>query len=122
MKLTIFLLLVFLLMGISSEPLWQEKKVANRESVHDFGLKENDPLDFPIPDLIETPDKSLDPKPNDLNAKKLKATLGSKFDANFMRISFPQSQKGQRGRELVDFSFKRNKETYVFQWGTFLLP
>jgi hypothetical protein len=60
-------------------------------SPQDYGLRPGNPLDeLPPPDLIESPNKMLDPKPHDLNATALKAMLGRNFDSLFMSIARPR--------------------------------
>jgi hypothetical protein len=60
-------------------------------SPQDYGLRPGNPLDeLPPPDLIESPNKMLDPKPHDLNVTALKAMLGRNFDSHFMSVTRPR--------------------------------
>ena len=59
------------------------------KSPQDYGIRSGNPLDLPPPDLIEPPNKMLDPRPHDLNTTALKTMLGRNFDPNFMSISRP---------------------------------
>ncbi|XP_069701334.1 noggin-3-like [Periplaneta americana] len=84
-------------------------------SPEDQGLRPGNPLDeLPPPDLIEPPNKLLDPKPHDLNATALKAMLGRNFDHHFMSITRPnrhsnQNHSASSGNDLVEFPFRRNR-------------
>ncbi|PSN57292.1 hypothetical protein C0J52_02530 [Blattella germanica] len=90
-------------------------------SPHDHGIREGNPFDLPPPDLIESPNKMLDPKPHDLNSTALKAMLGRNFDPNFMSISrptrHPNHNHNHSGSDLVEFPFKRNKKGRLVPMG-----
>jgi hypothetical protein len=60
-------------------------------SPQDFGLRPGNPLDeLPPPDLIEAPNKMLDPRSHDLNTTVLRPMLGRNFDPQFMSITRPR--------------------------------
>ncbi|KAJ9591539.1 hypothetical protein L9F63_001893, partial [Diploptera punctata] len=90
------------------------------KSPQDYGIRSGNPLDLPPPDLIEPPNKMLDPKPHDLNATTLKAKLGRNFDPNFMSISRPvrhPNNNHHNQSELAEFPFKRNKKGRLVPMG-----
>ena len=85
-----------LLVSVCSSPVaWQRSNVSggffDGMSPEDHGLRPANPLDeLPPPDLIEPPNKMLDPTPFDLNVTVLRAMLGRNFDAQFMSIARPR--------------------------------
>jgi hypothetical protein len=85
-----------LLVSVCSSPVtWQRANASGAlfdgMSPEDQGLRPANPLDeLPPPDLIEPPNKMLDPTPLDLNITALKAMLGRNFDAQFMSIARPR--------------------------------
>jgi hypothetical protein len=85
-----------LAVSVCSSPInWDRVNASGRilegMSPQDYGLRPGNPLDeLPPPDLIESPNKMLDPKPHDLNATALKAMLGRNFDPLFMSITRPR--------------------------------
>jgi hypothetical protein len=85
-----------LAVSVCSSPTPWERANASGEifegkSPQDFGLRPGNPLDeLPPPDLIESPNKMLDPRPHDLNATVLRPMLGRNFDPQFMSITRPR--------------------------------
>jgi len=85
-----------LFVSVCSSPVtWQRANASgvlfDGMSPEDHGLRPANPLDeLPPPDLIEPPNKMLDPTPLDLNVTELKAMLGANFDAQFMSITRPR--------------------------------
>jgi hypothetical protein len=85
-----------LAVSVCSSPTPWERADASGElfegmSPQDFGLRPGNPLDeLPPPDLIEPPNKMLDPRPHDLNATVLRLMLGRNFDPQFMSITRPR--------------------------------
>lgn len=85
-----------LLVSVCSSPVtWQRANASGTlfdgMSPEDHGLRPANPLDeLPPPDLIESPNKMLDPTPLDLNVTALRAMLGRNFDPQFMSIARPR--------------------------------
>jgi hypothetical protein len=85
-----------LLVSVCSSPVtWQRANASGAlfdgMSPEDHGLRPANPLDeLPPPDLIEPPNKMLDPTPLDLNVTALRAMLGRNFDPQFMSIARPR--------------------------------
>jgi len=85
-----------LLVSVCSSPVtWQRSNVSggvfDGMSPEERGLRPANPLDeLPPPDLIEPPNKMLDPTPLDLNVTVLRAMLGRNFDAQIMSIARPR--------------------------------
>jgi len=85
-----------LLVSVCSSPVtWQRSNVSgglfDGMSPEDHGLRPANPLDeLPPPDLIERPNKTLDPTALDLNVTVLRAMLGRDFDAQVMSIARPR--------------------------------
>jgi hypothetical protein len=85
-----------LVVNVCSSPItWQRANASgglfDGMSPEDHGLRPADPLDeIPPPDLIEPPNKMLDPTLHDLNATALRAMLGRNFDPQFMSITRPR--------------------------------
>jgi hypothetical protein len=85
-----------LAVSVCSSPTPWERANASGElfegrSPQDLGLRPGNPLDeLPPPDLIESPNKMLDPRPHDLNATALRPMLGRSFDPQFMSITRPR--------------------------------
>jgi hypothetical protein len=88
-----------LAVSVCSSPTPWERANASGElfggmSPQDYGLRPGNPLDeLPPPDLIESPNKMLDPRPHDLNATVLRSLLGRNFDPQFMSITRPRYVK-----------------------------
>ncbi|RUS78022.1 hypothetical protein EGW08_014197 [Elysia chlorotica] len=51
--------------------------------------------DLPIEPLIEHPNVLLDPKPEDLNIKKLREQIGGQFDRKFMSVRDPRHRRNK---------------------------
>jgi hypothetical protein len=89
-----------LLVSVCSSPVtWQRANASgvlfDGMSPEDHGLRPANPLDeLPPPDLIEPPNKMLDPTPLDLNVTALRAMLGRNFDPQFMSIARPRYEGG----------------------------
>jgi hypothetical protein len=87
--------LLFVSVVCSSPVTWQRANASgglfDGMSPEDHGLRPANPLDeLPPPDLIESPNKMLDPTPLDLNVTALRAMLGRNFDPQFMSIARPR--------------------------------
>lgn len=108
-----------LAVSVCSSPTPWERANASGElfegrSPQDLGLRPGNPLDeLPPPDLIESPNKMLDPRPHDLNATALRPMLGRNFDPQFMSITRPRhsshNHSTSSGSDLVEFPFRQNK-------------
>ena len=85
-----------LLGGVCSSPVtWQRANasggILDGKSPEEHGLRPANALEeLPPPDLIESPNKMLDPTPLDVNVTALKAMLGRNFDPHFMSIARPR--------------------------------
>ncbi|GFR99706.1 noggin [Elysia marginata] len=59
------------------------------------GLRPVSSDDLPIEPLIENPSSMYDPKPEDLNIKKLREQIGSQFDRKFMSVRDPRRRRNK---------------------------
>jgi hypothetical protein len=87
---------LLLVVSVCSSPItWQRANASgglfDGKSPEDLGLRPANPMDeLPPPDLIESPNKMLDPTPHDINVTALRAMLGRNFDSQFMSITRPR--------------------------------
>lgn len=110
---------LLLVVSVCSSPItWQRSNASgglfDGMSPEDLGLRPANPMEeLPPPDLIESPNKMLDPTPHDLNVTALRAMMGRNFDPQFMSITRPRhashNQTVSSASDLVEFPFRRNK-------------
>jgi hypothetical protein len=87
---------LLLVVSVCSSPItWQRSNASgglfDGMSPEDLGLRPANPMEeLPPPDLIESPNKMLDPTPHDLNVTALRAMMGRNFDPQFMSITRPR--------------------------------
>ncbi|KFM69834.1 Noggin-2, partial [Stegodyphus mimosarum] len=68
--------------------------------------------DLPVLDLIEPKDKRYDPKPEDLNPRKLRDLMGRDFDKQFLSETRPMASI-LHPNGTVELSFKRTRKGKV---------
>ncbi|KAK7498601.1 hypothetical protein BaRGS_00010261 [Batillaria attramentaria] len=107
---------VILLLAASSFPtacashvylnlLDDESATSNKmPSLHD-GTRPSPSDKLPIEDLLENPDQSLDPGPDDLNPRTLLRRLGKHFDKEFLSVAEPRNTSS----DSFEYKFKSGR-------------
>ncbi|KAK6169348.1 hypothetical protein SNE40_020420 [Patella caerulea] len=67
--------------------------VSEKDIHHQDGHRPHPSDTLPIKDLIENPNTSYDPKPEDINRKILKHLIGNAYDKHYMSIKTPPERK-----------------------------
>ncbi|XP_041363888.1 noggin-2-like [Gigantopelta aegis] len=84
---------------LQAEDTPSEKSLYHREGTRPY------PSDrLPIDGIMESPDKYYDPRPGELNKKKLRKILGDRFDSDFMSVKHPKSKNGS-----LEFKFRNGR-------------
>ena len=101
LKLSLVLMAIFAINGsLASRELFRKMRRNNGAMGGSRKLSQRGPRpvssdDLPIEPLIEHPDVLYDPKPEDLNVKKLREQIGAQFDRKFMSVRDPRRRRNK---------------------------